>query len=54
MPGIPSGEPEKKSPFMSKSVYGNYVKGMTLRNKKRTDKGLRALHIRTYQEWSAE
>ena len=46
-------EAKEKSPYMSKGIYNNYSKGMKKTNKKRTDLGLEALHVRTFEEWSA-
>ena len=41
-----------KSPFMSKAIYQNYAKGMGEKNKERAKRGLVAIYIRTYEEWS--
>ena len=42
----------KASPYINKDIYNNYMKGMKERNQKRTGEGLKALHVRTFEEWS--
>ncbi len=44
----------EKSPYMSKGIYNNYEKGMKARNQKRKGKGLAAIPIRTFEEWSGK
>jgi hypothetical protein len=49
---IEKQEPREKSPYMSRSIYNNYEKGMKERNQKRKGQHLTALKIRTYEEWA--
>ena len=45
-------EDKEKSPYMSKGIYKNYAKGMKEKNQKRIEQGLKAIPIRTFEEWS--
>ncbi|MBI2118808.1 MAG: hypothetical protein HYT97_04170 [Elusimicrobia bacterium] len=45
-------ENKEKVSYMSRTIYKNYEKGMKERNKKRIKKGLKAIPLRTFKEWS--
>ena len=45
-------ENKEEVSYMSKTIYKNYEKGMKERNKKRIKKGLKAIPLRTFEDWS--
>ena len=48
----PAPAPAGRSLYMSKGIYNNYAKSMKDKNVKRKWQGLKAIYIRTYEEWS--
>ncbi len=47
-------KPKVSSPYLSKGIYNNYAKGMKEKNQKRVGQGLKALRVRTFEEWAGE
>ena len=45
-------EKMEKSPYINKSIYENYFKGMKEKNHKRVKQGLEAIPVRSFEEWS--
>ena len=41
------------SPYLGKGVYDNYAKAMKEKNQLRVRKGLTAIPVRTFEQWSA-
>ena len=39
------------TPYLSKGIYRNYTKGMEKKNLERKGEGLKALRIRSFEEW---
>ncbi len=47
-----SSDNKEKSPYINKSIYENYSKGMKAKNIKRLKQGLEAIKVRSFEEWS--
>lgn len=45
-------ENKEKVPYMNRTIYKNYEKGMKERNQKRVKKGLKAIPLRSFEDWS--
>ena len=46
-------EKKEKSPYINKTIYENYFKGMKAKNIKRHKEGLEAIPVRTFEQWSS-
>ena len=44
---------KERSPYMSKDIYNNYAKTMKEKNQKRKEQKIKAIYIRTFEEWSS-
>ena len=47
------GKVKANTPYLSKGIYKNYAKGMKKKNQERKGDGLKALPIRSFEEWAS-